>query len=60
MKNEILENFKMLAMSQGFYGRMLRQISEMDADTSERLVKWMQIHQKDFGDTVDMVLFLES
>jgi len=57
-RNEILKSIKMLAMSQGSYGRMLRQISEMDADTSEKF--WDIMETQNFADPVDMVLFLEG
>lgn len=52
-REEILENIKMLAKSQGFYGRVLRAIEEDDSilDTLE---------EQNFNDVVDMVLYLES
>lgn len=52
-REEILENIKMLAQSQGYYGRLLRAIEEDETilDTLE---------EQNFNDVVDMVLFLES
>ena len=52
-REEILENIKMLAKSQGYYGRLLREIEEDETilDTLEG---------QNFNDVVDMVLFLES
>lgn len=52
-REEILENIKMLAKSQGFYGRILRAIEEDDSilDTLE---------EQNFKDVIDLVLYLES
>ena len=52
-REEILENIKMLSKSQGYYGRLLREIEEDETilDTLE---------EQNFNDVVDMVLFLES
>ena len=52
-REEILENIKMLAKSQGFYGRVLRAIEEDDSiiDTLE---------EQNFKDVIDLVLYLES
>lgn len=52
-REEILENIKMLARSQGYYGRILRAIEEDETilDTLE---------EQNFKDVVDMVLYLES
>ena len=51
-REEILENVKMLARSQGYYGRLLRAIEdETILDTLE---------EQNFNDVVDMVLYLES
>lgn len=52
-REEILENIRMLAKSQGFYGRILRAIEEDDSilDTLE---------EQNFKDVIDLVLYLES
>ena len=52
-REEILENIKMLAKSQGFYGRILRAIEEDDSilDTLE---------EQKFSDVIDLVMYLES
>ena len=52
-REEILENIKMLARSQGYYGRLLWAIEE-DESILDRL------EEQNFNDVVDMVLFLES
>lgn len=52
-REEILENIRMLAKSQGFYGRILRAIEEDDSilDTLE---------EQNFSDVIDLVMYLES
>ena len=52
-RGEILENIRMLAKSQGFYGGILRAIEEDDSilDTLE---------EQNFKDVIDLVLYLES
>lgn len=52
-REEILENIKMLAKSQGYYGRLLRAIEEDETilDTLE---------EQNFNDVVDMVLFFRK
>lgn len=52
-REEILENIRMLAKSQGFYGRILRAIEEDDSilDTLE---------EQNFNDVIDLVMYLES
>ena len=35
--NELIQGIKELAQSQGFYGRLLRQIENTDSETIERI-----------------------
>ena len=51
-REDILNSIKSLSMSQGFYGRLLRDI-EQDSFILDELEK-----QK-FNDVVEMVMFLE-
>jgi hypothetical protein len=51
-KEQILGEIKSLAMSQGFYGRLLRDINENPAMLDE-------LERQNFKDSLDMVLFLE-
>lgn len=51
-KEQILDAIKSLAMSQGFYGRLLRNIDENPAILDE-------LEEQHFKDSLDMVLFLE-
>lgn len=54
-RNEILANIRMLAMSQGFYGRLYRDI--MEADDKEEILEYLE--NQNFGDVVSMVMFFE-
>jgi hypothetical protein len=53
--NEILETIKMLAKSQGFYGRLINAI-----ETSEERENILaELESKNFKDPVDLVMFFE-
>ena len=54
-RNEILANIRMLANSQGFYGRLYRDI--MEADNKEEILEYLEA--QNFGDVVSMVMFFE-
>ena len=54
-RNEILANIRMFAMSQGFYGRLYRDI--MEADNKEEILEYLE--NQNFGDVVSMVMFFE-
>lgn len=54
-RNEILANIRMLANSQGFYGRLYRDI--MKADNKEEILEYLE--NQNFGDVVSMVMFFE-
>ena len=53
-----MDTIKMLANSQGFYGRLYRSIMELSEDKYEELKEVLEA--QNFGDAVDMVLFFES
>ena len=53
--NEILETIKMLAKSQGFYGRLLNAIETSEEE--ETLLA--ELESENFKDPVDLVMFLE-
>lgn len=59
--NDIIEVIKMLACSQGFYGRMYDAIAELkayDPQGYEDLVEdW---ESKNFADAVDFVMYVEG
>ena len=53
--NEILEAIKMLAKTQGFYGRLLN-----DIETSEERENILaELESQNFKDPVDLVMFFE-
>jgi hypothetical protein len=59
MKRAEIENvMRSLAMSQGFYGRLLNDIYSAPEDEQERF--WENMEAQNFGDAVDVVLFLEG
>lgn len=58
--NEIKKVIKNLSQSQGFYGRLLNQINEVeknDTNKFKKLVKYLELQK--FKDPVDIVLFFE-
>lgn len=56
-RNEILNTFRQLSMSQGFYGRLLR-----DMETNEELAEEVlsKLEGKNFRDAVDLVMYIEG
>ena len=59
MKRAEIENvMRSLAMSQGFYGRLLNDIYSAPEDEQERF--WENMEAQNFGDALDVVLFLEG
>ena len=59
-REDILNAIRMLAQSQGFYGRLLARILEVkeyDPDTYEEFMA--ELEAQNFGDPVDMVLYFE-
>lgn len=57
MKREEIENLmQSLAMSQGFYGRLLSQIYSAPESVQEAF--WRSMEAQNFTDDVDVVMFL--
>lgn len=56
-KEEILKLFKSLAMSQGFYGRLLERINE---DKEWGNVFLAELEKQNFKDSVDLILAIEG
>lgn len=54
----ILSTIRTLAGSQGFYGRLLRDISNLDEDQLEAVKGTLE--GMNFGSPVDLVLYLET
>lgn len=55
-KNKILENIRILAASQGFYGRLYQSI--MESNEKENILQYLE--NQNFTDAIDLILFLES
>ena len=59
-RNDIINAITMLAQSQGFYGRILRELMELheyDIDKYDEVMD--ELEAQNFGDVVDMVLYFE-
>lgn len=56
-RNEILNTFRMLARSQGFYGRILAAINEMSEEQYEDFMG--ELEAQNFADSVELVIFME-
>ncbi|MCM1323179.1 MAG: hypothetical protein NC218_03250 [Acetobacter sp.] len=57
-RDEMLKVFKQLAQSQGMWGRLLREIDEMDEEVRENM--WAQLEAKNFKDRLDLIMFIEN
>ena len=58
--NEILDAIASLARSQGFYGRLLRDLMRINENDPVRYGKIKsELEEQKFGSVVDMVLFFE-
>ena len=59
MKREAIERLmQSLAMSQGFYGRLLNEIYSAPEDEQEMF--WDNMEAQNFGSDLDVILFLEG
>ena len=56
-RQAIRGTFEMLAQSQGFYGRLLRNIDEMDEEDREKV--WSDLESQNFKDSVDLIMYIE-
>lgn len=57
-RDDILDAIRMLAQSQGFYGRLLVALNDLDPDDFDRVMD--DLESRHFADVVDLVMFLES
>lgn len=55
-RNDILSSIRMLAQSQGFYGRLYDLLTN-GSDESKQILDTME--SQNFKDTVDMVMWIE-
>ena len=56
-RQAIRGTFEMLAQSQGLYGRLLRNIDEMDEEDREKV--WSDLESQNFKDAVDLIMYIE-
>lgn len=56
-RNEILNTIRRLSMSQGFYGRLLRDM-EANEEFAEDVLS--ELEAQNFGDAVDLALYIEG
>lgn len=56
-RNDIINAITQLSYSQGFYGRLLRDLRSLDKETYDEVMT--ELEAQNFSDTVDMVLFFE-
>jgi hypothetical protein len=60
-RNEILSVFKQLALSQGFYGRLLRNLDNLYVNSPDMYEELMlNLESQKFADTVDLILYIEG
>lgn len=57
-REQILDAFRSLACSQGFYGRLLEQIDSVDEETREAFLS--DLESRNFRDVVDLVMWIEG
>lgn len=56
-RNQILKTILMLAQSQGFYGRLYRNI--MDANEEDRECFLSELEEQNFGNELDLIYYFE-
>ena len=57
-REEIMEKIKSLASSQGLYGRLYRDLMELDEDEYEQVM--LELESQNFKDEVDLVMFIKG
>lgn len=57
-REQILDAFRSLARSQGFYGRLLEQIDSVDEETRDAFLS--DLESRNFRDVVDLVMWIEG
>lgn len=56
-RDEIMSLFRSLARSQGFYGRLVRNIESATPDEQEEF--WQEMEAQNFTDVLDVILYIE-
>lgn len=56
-RTQIMNAFKSLARSQGFYGRLVNYLESLDSDSYNE--KMTALENQKFKDVVDLVMYIE-
>lgn len=60
-REDILNVFREFAMSQGFYGRLLRDLAELEEYEPDAYEEFMQnLEAQDFRTPLDVILYIET
>ena len=60
-RNQILSVIKSLASSQGFYSKLYRSLKDAEVNNFDAYDSYLSLlEEQNFGDAVDLILFLES
>lgn len=60
-RNQILNAIESLSHSQGFYGRILRNLNELKEESEEKYEQAMsELEAQNFKDELEMVLYFET
>lgn len=57
-RDENTRLFQSLARSQGCYGRLLRNIDNMNESDREEF--WIELEAQNFADAIDVILYIEG
>lgn len=57
-KEQIMNTFKSLAQSQGFYGRIVDELESMSESNRNMYLEGLE--KQNFKDAIDLVIFMES
>ena len=56
-REQIMQTIRMLARSQGFYGRLYRNLQELEPEDFSAAME--ELEAQNFNDTLDLVLYFE-
>ena len=57
-RDDIIKTIKMLAMSQGFYCRLLDALNDLNTEDYNNTMSFLE--SQNFNDTLDLVLYFEA
>lgn len=59
-RDEIIKLFQTLAMSQGYYGRLLKHLKELETNDPDAYDEFMSELESECNDPLDVVMALEG